>query len=268
MTCHLPPKVDLTHKKLGLFELFRTGHANIVSTIPAQLLSQTILSGRMLWKWHSISGPDEMRRVLVENEANYPKAPVVRRILRPAIKESMFLVEGGDHQWQRRASAPYFTLRESLKYIPTFLSHAATQADSLPENPSFQLEALEYMVDLTLSIIVSVTCSTDDKVNTEQIRDAFTDYLDTTARLSPMAWTRICTRLCQRFPRLWTRPYAYIRHCHYFSEPRLVRILLAVALWLGAILCSFPCTRFIAIGVYGKNPMSSALAGLRRASVI
>jgi len=201
MTVQQPPKVALSQKRLGLIELFRSGSANIISTIPAQLLSQTMLSGRMFWKWHSIAGPDEMRRVLVENEPNYPKAPVVRRILRPAIKQSMFLVEGAEHQWQRRASTPYFTLRESMKSIPAFLKAAVVQAERLPDEKTCRMDALEYMVSLTLSVIVSVTCSTGNSVNTDQIRDAFADYLDTTARLSPLDLLSLPPRLASALNR-------------------------------------------------------------------
>ena len=181
-----PPKVALSPKTMGPIALFKTGSSNIVSTIPAQLLSLPMMSGRLFWKWHSIAGRDEMQRVLVKNEANYPKAPVVGRILRPAVKHSFFLETGTDHLWKRKAALPHFSMRQSLEHIPDFVDIAEAEAAKLPQEDTFRMDALEHMIRVAISVILRVTCSAGDDVDSGQIRDAFTDYVENLARLTPL----------------------------------------------------------------------------------
>ena len=55
--------------------------------------------------------PDGIRRLLVDNAANYTRTSPTFRILRPVLGNGLFLSEGEDWKFQRRTLAPAFTPR-------------------------------------------------------------------------------------------------------------------------------------------------------------
>ena len=58
-----------------------------------------------------VSHPDGIRRVLVDNHANYGRTPAAIRILRPILGDGLFLAEGNAWKHQRRTMAPAFAPR-------------------------------------------------------------------------------------------------------------------------------------------------------------
>jgi unspecific monooxygenase len=58
-----------------------------------------------------LNEPDAIRRVLVENHANYGRTPATLRILHPMIGDGLFLAEGAAWRFQRRTTAPAFAPR-------------------------------------------------------------------------------------------------------------------------------------------------------------
>ena len=65
-------------------------------SFPALAYRQPIVSGEMLIRWHMLADPAGMKRVMLDNLANYPKSEIMRRMLRPAIGESLFNADGAD----------------------------------------------------------------------------------------------------------------------------------------------------------------------------
>ena len=58
-----------------------------------------------------VSHPDGIRRVLVDNHANYGRTPATIRILRPILGDGLFLAEGSAWKYQRRTMSPAFAPR-------------------------------------------------------------------------------------------------------------------------------------------------------------
>ena len=58
-----------------------------------------------------VNHPDGIRRVLVDNHANYGRTPATIRILRPILGDGLFLAEGNAWKHQRRTMAPAFAPR-------------------------------------------------------------------------------------------------------------------------------------------------------------
>lgn len=67
-----------------------------------------------------VSDPALIRHVLVENEANYRKSIILRRLLGPGLGEGLLLSEGTTWQRQRRTLAPAFTPRAVAGFLPAF----------------------------------------------------------------------------------------------------------------------------------------------------
>jgi unspecific monooxygenase len=72
-----------------------------------------------------VSHPDGIRRVLVDNHANYSRTPATIRILQPILGKGLFLAEGNAWKHQRRTMAPAFAPRS----LDVAAHHIAQVAD-------------------------------------------------------------------------------------------------------------------------------------------
>lgn len=197
----LPPKVELQERVMGPFALLRLGSRNIVRTIPAGLLSRPIMSGRMIWKWFSVSGPKHVAHVLKDKGKNYPRSPVVHAILSPAVKNSLFLADDDEHGWQRRAMLQLYSAKRCHEFIPVFRNAAAEEAAKLPNGRNFQIDALQHVTNITLNVIVRTACSAEDLIDPDGLRQALNDYVDSTARISVVDMLGLPTNLAARLKR-------------------------------------------------------------------
>ena len=68
--------------------------------------------------------PAAIKRVLIDNAANYPKDPLQLRVLSPGLGDGLLTSEGGDWRKQRRALAPLFTPRMVLSFAPAMVATA------------------------------------------------------------------------------------------------------------------------------------------------
>jgi hypothetical protein len=88
-------------------------------------------------RWHMVQDPASLRRIYLDNAANYPKSEVMLRMLRPAIGNSLFTAEGADWRWQRRAVAPVFAQRNVTTLAPV-MTATAEQAVMRRTDPRWQ----------------------------------------------------------------------------------------------------------------------------------
>lgn len=58
---------------------------------------------------HLVNSPDMIGHVLLDNQANYPRPPIARKVLRPFIGEGLLTAEGAAWKLQRRIVAGAFT---------------------------------------------------------------------------------------------------------------------------------------------------------------
>lgn len=197
MTEKHPPRVELSDRRLGALEVLRRGRTNVVSIIPAQLLKEMFASGRVGWKWYSIAGPDQTRRVLVENVGNYPRSPLVHRVLAPAFRRALFLDEGVERKWYKSLVSPHFQKTAARAQVGLFLDCAAEHCANLPTSTRFELDVFDFMVEVTLSVICqSITSSPkEDALDKSRFRAAFFSYLDKVARVSVLDLLRLPTWL-------------------------------------------------------------------------
>jgi cytochrome P450 len=76
-----------------------------------------------------ICEPDIIGEVLVEKAENFERDAVTRRAFAPSIgRNSLFLAEGAEWRWQRRAVAPIFRHEALMSFLPVFTAMAERQA--------------------------------------------------------------------------------------------------------------------------------------------
>ena len=65
-----------------------------------------------------VSDPPAVRRVFLDNVANYRKDALQLRVLRPGLGKGLLTVDGEDWRAQRRALAPLFSPRQVADFAP------------------------------------------------------------------------------------------------------------------------------------------------------
>jgi cytochrome P450 len=142
-------------KRLPFFRYLRTVRRNFIEALDESMYEAPIIEQRSaVSRSYIVNDPAGVRRVLLENAANYPKAPVEHRILGPAMGNGLILSEGETWRAHRRIMAPAFDHRTNERYAPVMVDAAhrlAEQWAALP--PGAAVEVQDAMMELTLDII-------------------------------------------------------------------------------------------------------------------
>ena len=124
---------------------------NMLTAIPETAYRLPVVSRRIgPVRWHVLGSPQAYRRVFKENLDNYPKAPIMQRMLAPYLGQSLFMAHGDDWALQRRAMAPVFRPDALAQMADDMVIVAERTADRLqalghgqsPVQISFQMRVL------------------------------------------------------------------------------------------------------------------------------
>jgi cytochrome P450 len=111
---------------------------------------QRTLSGRYVW----LNDPAAIKRVLVDNVANYPKTEMELRFFASIFGAGLVGTEGETWRRHRRIMAPSFDPRSVTGYAPTMAAVAETHLVGWDARaPGAELDVAQDMTDLTLQII-------------------------------------------------------------------------------------------------------------------
>lgn len=128
---------------------------NFIEALDERMYRAPIIrQGTRISRSFIVNDPEGVRRILLDNAVNYPKARVEHRILGPAMGKGLILSEGETWRAHRRIMAPAFDHRTVERYAPVMVDAARRVADrwaAAGEGASVEME--EAMMDLTLEII-------------------------------------------------------------------------------------------------------------------
>ncbi|MFL5333843.1 MAG: cytochrome P450, partial [Geminicoccaceae bacterium] len=131
-----------------------------------------------------VSHPDAIRRVLVDNHANYGRTPATIRILRPILGDGLFLAEGNAWKHQRRTMAPAFAPR-SLDVAARHMAQVADETvTDLARRGTNAVDLLRVVQYLALEIAGRSFFSQSMKEHGIALRAAFERYGSKLARPS------------------------------------------------------------------------------------
>jgi cytochrome P450 len=177
----IPAGAPIHRRRLSRLETAMVARRNVLEIIPALSYTQPIVSGEMLMRWHMLADPAGMKRVLLDNLANYPKSEIMKRMLRPAIGNSLFNADGADWKWQRQAVAPVFTHRNVLALAPAMTATAERTCARLAQG---RHEVVGEMLTSTFDVICDVALSGREHFDSATFSQAITDYFRTAGRAS------------------------------------------------------------------------------------
>ncbi len=181
-TDFIPVGAPVHRRRLSRLETALVARRNVLEIIPALSYRQPMVSGEMLLRWHMLADPGGMKRVMLDNLANYPKSEIMRRMLRPAIGNSLFNAEGADWKWQRQAVAPVFTHRNVVALAPAMTATAERACQRLAANT--RAEMVTEMMTATFDVICDVALSGREHFDAATFSAAITRYFQTAGRAS------------------------------------------------------------------------------------
>lgn len=179
----IPVSAPVHRRRLSRLETAFIARRNVLEIIPSYAYRQPIVSGDILVRWHMLADPAGMKRVMLDNLANYPKSEIMRRMLRPAIGESLFNADGADWKWQRQAVAPVFTHRNVVALAPAMSATAERAAKRLRQCGG-RAELVKEMLTATFDVICDVALSGREHFDSETFAKAITQYFQTAGRAS------------------------------------------------------------------------------------
>jgi cytochrome P450 len=142
-------------RRLPLFAALRAMNENPFATIPAIAYEQPIWEAKSIFGSQLlVSDPGGIKRVLLDNVANYPKAALDTRILSTAFGDGLLTSDGDKWRAHRRVMSPAFDHRSIASYAPVITDAAEARLkawDAKGENA--ETDIAREMTTLTLEII-------------------------------------------------------------------------------------------------------------------
>lgn len=164
--------------RLPFFEYLRRVRRNFIEALDEGMYRQQIIEQRSVGRRSFIvNDPAGIRHVLLDNAANYPKAPVEHRILGPGLGEGLILSEGETWRAHRRIMAPAFDHRTVERYS-TVMTDAAEKLAAKWEGlgDGAAVEVQDAMMHLTLDIISRSMFAADSDSVVEIVREGSEHY--------------------------------------------------------------------------------------------
>jgi len=179
----VPVGAPIHRRRLNRLEVALAARRNVLELIPSLSYRQPIVSGELLTRWHMLADPGGMKRVMLDNLSNYPKSEIMRRMLRPAIGDSLFNADGADWKWQRQAVAPVFTHRNVLALAPA-MTQTAGRAVTRLKACGGRAEMVGEMLTATFDVICDVALSGREHFDSHAFGEAITQYFRSAGRAS------------------------------------------------------------------------------------
>ncbi len=168
----------------------RAARRNVLEIIPALAYVQPMLTGRLGSRWHMVQDPGALKRIFLDNAENYPKSEIMLRMLRPAVGDSLFTVEGDAWRRQRRAVAPVFAQRRVAALAP-FMTATARRAAGRLAAAAGQPELVAEMLSATFDVICDVALSGREHFDAAAYGAAIVRYFETVGRASMLDFLHV-----------------------------------------------------------------------------
>jgi cytochrome P450 len=148
---------------MPLPEFFRTLRDNMIATYGEEAFERDIVERKVFGRSRFlVSEPAAIKRVLLDNAANYQKTEITRRILEPGLGRGLITSEGETWRRHRRTMSPAFDHRSIVSYA-SIMTGAAQEllAGWSRLGAGSSIDVATAMMDVTLNIISRTMFSSD-----------------------------------------------------------------------------------------------------------
>ncbi|HXC57263.1 MAG TPA: cytochrome P450 [Rhizomicrobium sp.] len=152
-------------KGRSLLQMLFKRQANEFESIPRPAFELPV------WEWKSVFGrnfvvsdPAGVKRVLLDNVANYPKTEMETKMLGAIVGDGLLVSQGDKWKSHRRLMAPSFDFKSIVAYSPAMVAAAEGFADGWAAKGSGAVvDIAEAMTHLTLELISTTMFSADSE---------------------------------------------------------------------------------------------------------
>jgi cytochrome P450 len=144
------------------------------------------MGGLLIGRVAVVSDPGAIRRVLLENSANYPKDWMQQRILSAGLTNGLLSAEGNQWKAQRRALAPLFSRKAVSIFSGAMVDSAEAMVERLSRHQDRVVDIAVEATRTTLDVLERTIFSDGFGRGTEEIRVAMKAYFDTIGRIDPL----------------------------------------------------------------------------------
>jgi cytochrome P450 len=182
-----PPAPEPLDAPLGAFSTLRALWRNPIETWTKAHFESPVVTGEsVLGKVAVVSDPQAIRRVLVDNAANYRKDALQKRLLGPSLRGGLLEAEAEDWRVQRRTLAPLFTPKIVGSFAPEFNRAAEEMAARLERVPEGQIvDVQREMALVTLNVLGRTIFSGGLGRSEKEVASAISRLLATAGRMDP-----------------------------------------------------------------------------------
>ena len=183
-----PPKPTPRTSPVGPLRMIAIVRRNPLELWSEAHYREPILIGKsMLGERAVVSDPAAVRRVFLDNAANYRKDELQLRVLRPGLGSGLLTAEGESWRAQRRALAPLFSPRQVTAFTPAMHAVAQANVERLRRKRNGRVVDLsEEMARLTLEMLEQTLFSQGLGRDASEFQTAVTRYFETAGRLDPL----------------------------------------------------------------------------------
>jgi cytochrome P450 len=131
--------------------------------------------------------PAAVRRIFLDNAANYRKDDLQLRVLRPGLGNGLLTSEGDDWRMQRRSLAPLFSPRQVADFAPAMQRVADATIDRLSARRDGAVTEVGALTSrMTLEVLEQTLFSQGLGREPSAFQRSVTSYFDTIGRLDPL----------------------------------------------------------------------------------
>ncbi len=202
-----PPAPTPPAQPLGAIALLRTLRDNPLEAWTQAFFEQPIVTMRLPFgAVATVSDPAAIRRVLLDNAANYRKDTLQRRIVSAGLAHGLLMAEQDQWRFQRRTLAPLFARRSVMSFAPNML-HAAEDmaARWAAADADETIDVAAEVTRLTLEVLRQTIFSDGLGRDTEEFQEAMRCYFDTIGQIDPFDLLNL-PDMIPRFTRWKVRP--------------------------------------------------------------
>jgi len=183
-----PPAPTPHDGPIGVFRTILALRRNTIEIWSKAHYEKPILVGRTIMGERAVvSEPAAVRRVFLDNVANYRKDALQLRVLAPGLGRGLLTADGEVWRAQRRALAPLFSPRQILSFAPAIDRVAAAAVERLsPRGEGRVLDVSEQMARVTLEVLEQTLFSQGLGRDPSEFQRAVSRYFDTIGRIDPL----------------------------------------------------------------------------------
>ena len=182
-----PPAPVPRAKALGPIALLKALRNNPLETWTQAHFEKPIVTGGLLiGEVAVVSDPAAIRRVLLENVANYRKDSLQRRMLSAVLRDGLLTVEADQWRSQRRTLAPLFAKRCVMSFAPAMVGAADALVRRWQDRGNGRvIDVSAEVTEVTLDVLERTIFSDGLGGDRQDVRTAMRTYFDTIGRIDP-----------------------------------------------------------------------------------